>query len=199
MGVEIEVKAWVDDEKGLKEKLDGAANYLGAYVKEDSYWQPSDNAEKYRGVFKSGIRIRKENWERPQIEPPNDNTSFIKVCYKNKEVRNGIEVNDEREFDITNQAIFEDFLKNLGFEVDIYKTKQGWAWDYDGITVELSMVSGLGWFIELEILSENRDNFQSVQNSLITTLESIGIKKSSIEGRYYTEMLRALKAGKFRR
>ena len=43
MAVEIELKAWVDDEISLKQRLDTIATFLGAFHKEDNYWQPGGN------------------------------------------------------------------------------------------------------------------------------------------------------------
>jgi adenylate cyclase class IV len=86
----------------------------------------------------------------------------------------GIEVNDEREFNIRPEEgagggsgrkgeieppdrglrAFEELLRRLGLRPALSKRKRGWAWDCGEIRAELSHVESLGWFIELEILRE---------------------------------------------
>jgi adenylate cyclase class 2 len=79
------------------------------------------------------------------------------VNFKRKEVRDGIEVNDEREFEVSDAAVFGELLSRLGLAVWIRKRKTGEAWTWGGITIELSEIEGLGFFAELEILADKDD------------------------------------------
>ena len=127
MSVEIELKAWADNEKSLKNKLDRDLNPIGEYLKEDVYWVPGRGFEGFRENFRSGLRVRKETWKRTGGSDREDTKTI--VCFKMKEIRDSIEVNDEKEFEVSNPSVFEELIKNLGFEPDFEKTKQGWAWD----------------------------------------------------------------------
>jgi adenylate cyclase class 2 len=118
-----------------------------------------------------GVRIRRE------FESREDKTEYrrILVTYKARELYDGVEVNDEREFEIKPEAAesgvsgpgdevpdrglgaFEDLLRRFGLRPAIHKRKRGWAWDCGGIRAELSRVDNLGWFIELEIIREREE------------------------------------------
>jgi adenylate cyclase class 2 len=128
---------------------------------------------------------------------------------KRKERQAECEVNDEREFEVSDGAAFEELLELLGLEKQIYKHKQGFVWRYRGITVELCEVSGsvytepgpaesgepgyrnLGWFLELEILAkeDSPETVAAAREQLLSLLEQVGIGKESIESRYYSELL----------
>jgi adenylate cyclase, class 2 len=100
-------------------------------------------------------------------------------------------VNDEREFTVSDATVFGDLLSRLGLAVWIRKRKIGEAWTADGVTIELSEIEGLGFFVELEILADVDDaaTVAEARKRLQATLERIGIDAAKIETRYYTEML----------
>ncbi|MDR2494851.1 MAG: hypothetical protein LBD24_06485 [Spirochaetaceae bacterium] len=182
MATEIELKAWVSEPDALRERLDGLARGAGSFEKEDSYWY--DPAGR---LSASGIRIRKETDRNPQGE----DARRVLVTYKQKETRDGVEVNDEHEFLVSCDRPFEELLIRLGFVRGSCKHKRGWSWDYAGITVELACVEGLGWFVELEILSDSpaQEEVCAAKSRLREALETIGVGQDKIEPRYYTELL----------
>jgi predicted adenylyl cyclase CyaB len=191
MPFEIELKARLDDFVPIKESLSAAGTYLRSYKKSDSYWFPLQT-----GLFlPSGLRVRREN------STLADGTAIksILITYKTKEITAGIEINDEREFTISDADIFEELLTRLGLYRDICKEKEGWAWTIEAgidgsvqILAELSNVSGLGWFLELEIIADT-DDAKMVENCrkhLLAALEKLKIPKEQIESRPYTAMLK---------
>jgi adenylate cyclase class 2 len=117
------------------------------------------------------------------------------VTCKTREVREGIEINDEREFAVSDSACFEELLRRLGLKPGTRKHKQGWAWVFGDIRTELCEVSGLrrslGWFLEVEILAEDAlaPTVAAARHKLLDLLEKIGIPGSRIEDRYYLELL----------
>lgn len=189
MAIEIELKAWVDDPASVRRSIAAFATPAGSYRKDDSYWRypasprTEGGAEESRQRVElgSGIRIRREDLSDPAAV----------VNFKRKEVRDGIEVNDEREFEVSDAAVFGDLLSRLGLAVWIRKRKIGEAWKSDGVTIELSEIEGLGFFAELEILAEVDDaaTVAEARKRLLATLGRIGIDSNKIETRYYTEML----------
>ncbi|MDR3171079.1 MAG: class IV adenylate cyclase [Treponema sp.] len=183
MAIEIELKAWVDDSQELKKVLCSLAGYPAAFEKADAYWYPVGTET----ALSSGVRIR----EVAATDATGKVTRTIWVTYKIKEVREGIEVNDEREFEVSDKATFEELLRRVGLEPGVAKHKQGWAWEYEGITVELAQVAGLGWFVELEILADTggEDIVAGARTRLLACLHQLGIAENRIESRYYTEML----------
>jgi adenylate cyclase class 2 len=183
VAVEIELKARVDSPEACKKLLSVLAGPPVSFEKADSYWfwrkKPPGRD------MPPGIRIRQEGSggkEHPEI----------RINYKFKEVREGLEVNDEREFGVSDRAAFEEFLARLGFERGAEKHKKGWAWAYGDITAELCEVAPLGWFAELEILADNDrpETVNAARKRLLELLGNIGIGEDKIESRYYTEMLR---------
>ena len=193
MATEIELKARITNYEALKKLLGEKAEYLSAFEKADNYYflpEPSD-------LFPSGVRVRREK----RTFPDGTEKSISCVTFKRKEVRDGIEVNDEREFEVHPIEEFEDFLGRIGFRPGTAKKKRGWAFCRDGITAELVEVKGLGWFLELEIITDGiyddgsstdktpKAAFTEERNRLLGFLDSLGVSRESIESRFYSEML----------
>jgi adenylate cyclase class 2 len=183
---EIELKAHAEAPERLKAALETLAVYAGAFEKEDVYWFPKEPG---LPVPPSGIRVRKEK----NTSPRGELSGAVHVTYKSKETRGGIEINDEKEFDVSPAGEFEELMGLFGLERRIAKKKKGWAYRRGRINAELCEVEGLGWFIELEILSDKKDGetLDRAREELLRFLEDLGIDREKLESRYYTEMLRA--------
>jgi adenylate cyclase class 2 len=188
MSIEIEIKAWADDWKLVKNHIDDFAQFVGSCDKADTYWIIPEEMKPFAPELKSGVRIRKESFNKID----NQKELVTKVCFKKKEIRTDMEVNIEREFDISDSTVFEELLSNLGLVCGQSKHKKTLSWSYDDITIELSEIEGLGWFCELEIIAEQDDSdfIALSRNRLYETLKKTGIDSSRIETRYYTEMLK---------
>jgi adenylate cyclase class 2 len=119
------------------------------------------------------------------------------VTFKMKEVRDGVEINREREFRLQDgedgAAALEEMLGLFGLEPRSCKRKRGSAWDCGGVTAELHEVEGLGHFLELEILAEDGgvETVRQARAKLLDLLARCGIDRAKIESRYYTELLEA--------
>jgi len=190
MATEIEIKAHVKNCDKIKRLLFINAEYLGAFEKYDTYWYPEPGT--YSGLPSSGLRVRKENRSFPDGI---DRFSYL-VTYKAKERREEIEINEEKEFEATSlrgptAPVFEEFLALMGLKPGNSKKKNGMAFFWDGVNAELSEVEGLGWFIELEIVSNDykEENYDREKDRLLRILELLGIEMEEIETRYYSEML----------
>jgi adenylate cyclase class 2 len=204
MAVEIELKAHISDSESLRSVFSALAGRAISFEKDDCYWiapVPAGRAE----FPKSGIRVRRETY----THPDGREETRVLVTYKTKEVRNGIEINDEREFLVSDGDVFGEFLNRLGLRLGTKKHKNGWAWVYKGITTELCEVWGfnpsivgssaetgvrehtLGWFAELEILAtdDQDETVSAARNRLLELLDKAGIPRDQIEERYYSEML----------
>ncbi|GMO49194.1 MAG: hypothetical protein Ta2G_05860 [Termitinemataceae bacterium] len=199
MQIEIELKAHVDDTESVAKKLDALAAYQGTYKKEDQYYV-QDGLNNVQGALDlplSGVRIRVESF----CDHGGKETVKTTVNYKTKECRDGIEVNTENEFEIVGNAAhkqIEYLFLTLGLKHGVHKIKQGRLWKYGieetPISAELSLVEGLGYFLELEILSDRDDKavIEASRKRLLDLLELCGIEKEKIENRYYSEMLQNL-------
>jgi adenylate cyclase class 2 len=203
MPLEIELKARLDDCTPVEQRLSKLGTYCRSYKKSDSYWFPMQTGTGEASIPPSGVRVRRTHGADA------DGTAYesVLVTYKHKEISDGIEVNDEREFTVSASPPFEDLLIRLGLHKGICKEKQGRAWvippqaarqsgsEQRPILAELSLVTGLGWFVELEIIVED-DERQMVEESrkrLLALLEKLEIPADRIEARPYTVMLKEKK------
>ena len=198
MVTEIELKAHVRDSGGLRRRLTEIAEYLGSFEKNDAYWfsdedNNSGTQRKGRGFPPSTLRVRAES----RVLSDGREESATYATFKTKEVRDGIEINDEREFEVRpspghDGKDFEEFLRRIGFKPGAAKRKRGWTFSRHGITAELLEVDTLGWFIELEIVTDkNREEILvEGKKRLLDFLDTLGIGKENIESRFYSELLR---------
>ena len=184
MATEIELKAHIENHETLKNFLDGKAEYLSAFEKADCYYFLPEHS----GDFPSGVRVRREK----RTFPDGTEKSTSYVTYKKKEVSGGIEVNDEREFEVRPTGEFEEFLARTGWKPGAAKKKRGWAFCRDGITAELVEVERLGWFLELEIIAEkiSEEILEGERKRLLGFLDSLGVSREHIESRFYSELLK---------
>jgi adenylate cyclase class 2 len=199
MSIEMEVKARAEKED-CKKRMETAAGEGTVFAKDDAYWFPGVSRTGISdGLLRSGLRVRREKKAGKET---------ILVTWKKKEKRDGMEINDEKEIAVSDGALFEELLYSLGLQKKTTKHKEGWAWEIDGITAELAEVSGisgekaetansacggtpktLGWFLELEIITEDSETETAAKTRLFSLLEKAGIGKNKIESRYYTELL----------
>lgn len=212
---EIEIKAHVADPDSTERAIAAFAEFRKETIKNDTYWrkilaqpvgeraQPveegarSSGPEMAQSRTATGVDVSTGAQEPKQVKVRiRDENGEVIVTYKRKELQGDIEVNDEREFGISDRFPFEVLLGDLGFRPYITKEKRtrSFAWiSPEGmpLTIELSLVGGLGWFVELEILAKDPDAAETAkaQGILRATLERCGIPASAIEPRYYTDML----------
>jgi adenylate cyclase class 2 len=193
MATEVELKAHVRDSEALKKSLSGKADFKCAFEKRDVYWFRPEESD----LRVAKIRVRQEKLSFAD----GTEKSRCLVTYKAKEENNGIEVNEELEFEVEPAEAFEEFLKTAGLKPGAGKIKRGWGFLKDKITAELVEVESLGWFVELEILvsatSKNEKTIKKAKETLLAFLDSLGIERQAIEGRFYLDMLSAADQGTY--
>jgi len=194
--VEIELKAWLDDYESIKERLSSLGSYVRSYDKSDSYWLKGQDAA-CLVTTNTGIRVRRESG----FGADGCGHESVLVTIKNKTMSGNIEVNDEREFAVSDAVAFEEMLQGLGLSKVLCKEKHGWEWSIQAelvgkpdIKAEVSMVQGLGWFLEIEILSDdgNERAIEESRRELFALLQKLGVGEDRIETRQYAEMLKGL-------
>ena len=189
MAVEVELKTRIDDIEPLKERLFAIGHYNRSYQKVDTYWVS-------RQSFGPAVRVRREKG----VKADSMAYEFVLATVKTKTISDGIEVNDEREFSVSDGVFFEELLQSLGMFKALSKEKNGWAWDiHQGaalqpVDAELSLVTGLGWFLELEIICPDGETqvIEESRKRLLALLAELEIPSSWIEERPYTVMLQGL-------
>jgi predicted adenylyl cyclase CyaB len=140
-----------------------------------------------------GLRVRRET----QVSPDGEASGVCVVTFKTKQKWDGIEINEENEFTVSDGDVFSTLLGRLGFREDYHKHKTGDRWVVDGVTAELAEVGddrrSLGVFLELEIITDESDPgvVESAGARLFALLAGCGVGKDRIESRYYEELLRS--------
>lgn len=180
---EIEIKARVSQREALIQKLNSFASFQGKCVREDTYYAMRNPD----GTFsRKKLRIRKER---------TDSSSRILLTYKNKNfhTENGksIEVNDEKECEISSPEALESFLSDYGFETALTKRKEVMDWTYDEATLELCTVDRLGDFLEVEILSESdsEEIRKEKHGKLVSIITMCGLSEKDLEEKTYSQLL----------
>lgn len=174
MTTEVEIKAWVDDPQALRQLLAEHYHHERSYLKEDVY---------YRLPGGKGIEFRLRVEEKASM-----------VTAKRKSLKDGVEVNEEMEFHVSDAAEFERFAGYLGATVFARKRKSGDRYDASGTTIELSHVDRLGHFVEIERLVDDADSgrIRAAEREVRSLLGELGIPEEKVEPRYYTAMLAEL-------
>jgi adenylate cyclase class 2 len=191
---EIELKAHLADRSAAADRLNAFAVYAGFTEKSDTYWVMAQAVTQVSALIDTqmstaneipAIRVRETRLK--------DSGGETIVTFKKKELRNGVEVNNETEFTVSGREEFETLLRALTFSPKIRKRKATDSWHYENALIEISAVEGLGDFIEIELLSETDDpeTVAEYTRRLHEILEQTGVPQSAIEPRYYTEMLTA--------
>ncbi len=185
---EIELKAHIENIEKTKTTINTFARFLGTKDKTDVYWQLNG----LNPTKPVRVRIRQEL----STNTSKEITKSLMVTYKRKELRNtkesiAYEVNEENEFSISNREAFESILIDSGFNIALQKEKKVLQWEYNGVLLELCTITGLGDFLELEIVAENRKDstIKKAIDSLQSVLQQCGVPIEKIEKRYYSELM----------
>ena len=191
---EIEIKAHVTCPITTESKIRSFADFKSRIKKTDVYWKQAETGLK--------IRLRREEKYSGDIITQETNLDTI-ITYKKKTVQEQTEVNDECEFTVSDRTSFEFLLQELNFAVDIEKTKKTVSFSYlysknFTVTIELSEVPPLGYFIELEIVSDKTEAsvITKAKKALFSTLKLCDIPETDIETRFYTDMIKEISSNK---
>ena len=170
--VEVEIKAWVRNRDEVLAGLKDRYTFIRSFSKSDTYYRTPP------GATADHIRIRREG-------------TAIYLTFKEKSLSDFVEVNKEWEFELSDRSAAEALLLQLGCSPDYRKQKQGQAFSKGEITIELSDIQGLGCFLELEYLAQDRSlqTIEEARGHLLAILRDLEISESAIEPRFYLELL----------
>lgn len=173
--MEIELKARLRDKADVEKKVATFATFLRSFDKADEYWHGPD-WRFVRGT--KGFRLRMDDQK-------------AVVTFKQKRNDGGIEINNETEFEVSDAKAFEALVERIGCEPFYRKRKIGKAYEFEGCTIEIVDVEGIGSFIEIErlIQFDDPEAIAIAQGTLRTILSMAGVPASEIEGRSYSELV----------
>lgn len=189
---EIELKAHVKDPESIKKRLSTFASFQCYLEKKDTYFHiPSPLSEK--GFI--SVRIRRE-----AIQTSDGNSNRIVFTYKKKENRISndgiaIEVNEENETELSDDIPLIKAITDAGGVISLQKQKKSYEYHYETpfgtANIELVEVEKLGWFLEIEIVGEekNASHVEEIKTEIEKLIQKAGLPLETIEPRYYSEML----------
>ncbi|MXI85852.1 CYTH domain-containing protein [Sphaerochaeta halotolerans] len=190
MSYEVELKAHVDDPITLMHDIEQHTGIVDACCeeKDDIYYALLGDEPLFR--------LRMERFG-PSFHELSGNVRFTR---KYKNLKGGIEVNEEVEFltssDQAEQA--HAFFLSLGYQVYIRKTKRGYSYEWkvdetlSALHIELVEIASLGWFLEMEFVLEAEEQVPYARTRLLEVLSLLGVPQERIEERYYMHLLKEL-------
>ncbi len=167
---EVELKARIKDPKRIRQKIKKIARFVKKIKKVDYYYTPEKG-----GYPTKSLRIRNQG-------------SFHLVNFKKRiSYLQGIYTKKEVEFNLEDIKGFLAVLKEFGFRLWMIKHKESEVYKYKFANIELNHLRGLGWFIEVEILTRNK--VSEARKTILTIFKLLGINKKDIEKKGYTRLL----------
>ncbi len=167
--LEIEIKAFCDHIDDIRNRIkDMGASFLGILHEKDTYFNhPSRDFSK----TDEALRIRRSG-------------DLSVITYKGPKLSDRAKTRYEREVPVDDPEGLEDILIKLGFINSGSVSKEREEYMLNDILVCLDTVEILGTFVELEILSDDRED---AEKKLFSLAETLGL--SDFTMRSYLEMV----------
>jgi len=176
--VESKIKLKEDEVEEFRRRIRKIARFVKNEIKRDTYY-----AIVKRGYPKKAFRIRKvkDDWVM-NFKKWRKDLSDKKIVVK-----------EEFEFELKNTEVFLEFLEDLNFRKWVEKTKHNETYSFGkNCSIELNKVEKLGWFAEIEVLSDKK-TIGSSKEKIRKMIKKLGIDESMIDNTGYTKMLYSLK------
>jgi adenylate cyclase class 2 len=179
MPFEVELKAWIDDPEDMKQRLDHLGSFTRHFVKDDTY---------FVGMLDPGAA---GSGQPREFRLRGDSGEWI-CTFKEKQIVDGVETNDEREFFVSDPENFRELLLRLGCRETVHKHKSGLEYSVNGIKAEVVEIRHVGHFIELERMIEvlEPEKRNEAEADIRGLLETLGVGTDRIEPRPYTRMIK---------
>lgn len=172
MPIEVEIKARIPNPDEMADRLAARGVFQREYDKNDRYYGVP-------GEARTKFRLRSDDGR-------------LVCTFKEKQIGDRFEESRETEFAVTDGEAFERFAEYLGYQCVVEKRKVGRSWLIGAVRCELSNVSRIGTFLELEILlPDDADDMQrrAVRERLFDLLKDLEIDEDSVEVKPYTRMI----------
>lgn len=173
--IEVESKVFINPSRveEIRAKIKKIGKYSGKELKVDDYYT-LESFEKYP---EKSFRIRKVD-------------GYYIVNYKHPiSYKNGVHAKNEVEFKTENVKDFLKTIKNLGFRKFIRKEKRCEIYKIEkNFQIELNNVKNLGWFVEIEYLT-NAVGVDKARDRVVRAFRELGFGEKDIVKRGYTKLL----------
>jgi len=174
MGMEVEVKAYADDLKGIESRIkEMGAELAWEGEQQDTYF---NHPKRDFAKTDEALRIRKEK---------NRNS----LTYKGPKIDEHSKTREEIQFLIENPDAAGDMLVKLDFTPVGTVNKLRKNYQFDDLKISLDSVEGLGDFVEIEALDAgiSEQDVTEVRDKIIALMDDLGLKKR--ERTSYLELL----------
>lgn len=190
---EVELKAWItpENEEKIQKFLDTKTEFIGKKEKHDRNFCRAESEEKNKKI---AFRLREESSENSRKFWVTEKTHYYSD--------NGVEMNDELEFEVSSGESFEKFVISQGFEM--FYTKEKIVHQYTQkivfqnsenlenseefcVLFEQLEVPNLGKFLEVEIVCDEKF-LEQAEQKIVSIFEDLEIT-SDIEKAPYVVLL----------
>ena len=173
--IEVEAKIKVSNPKEFRKKIKKLARYKGKTKKIDDYY----TLESLKKYPRKTLRIREVGgYYEVNIKKK---VSYIKGVH----AKNELELKS-REKDL---PAFLGIIKEFGFRRFLRKEKHTEIYQIKkNFTIEINKVKELGWFIEVEYLSDLK-NIKRARDEVVKVIKKLGVSEKDIIKDGYTKMM----------
>lgn len=170
--VEMELKATIEDCEKIRKRMgsEGCEWSPVQYQVDTIYERRKGSAENVSPIF----RIRKCDG---------------KIYLTLKVLEEDVNTANEFEMEISDEKVMGDILRILDFEEKVKVRKKRQTTTFRGFNICLDDVEKLGTFIEIEKLSEDKEEKIEIYNEMRVLLFSLGVREKNFVILKYYEML----------
>jgi len=173
---EVEVKVRADHERVRRELDAHGAVHEGAVVQEDTYFDAphrsfaeTDEALRVREVVGLGDDRSEDAVEAALAD------ASSRVTYKGPLVDSETKTREEHETGVDSGTEMRAILDGLGFAEAARVRKVRERYGFQGVTVTLDDVDGLGEFVEVELETESEDDVPAARERAYEAMQSLGL------------------------
>ncbi|KDS92292.1 adenylate cyclase [Halorubrum saccharovorum] len=177
--VEIKVPADID---AVRERLrEAGAERVDARRQRDAYY---DAPHRDFAETDEALRVRHESplpdgigGETESSADPDAETT--KLTYKGPLLDEGSKTRTEHETAVVDGEAMAGVLSGLGFEPAAIVEKRREFWSFEGFTVTLDAVDGVGEFVEIEREIDDEDAIEATRDEALEALDRLGLDGDS--------------------
>ena len=180
MSVEVEIKLKIEDPEQLIEKLEGLGFIKGEQLLESDTYFTSENHDFVK--LGEALRVR-------QIRNVDTDEISAVITYKGKKLDDRSMAREELELEIPDAEVGKTLLQRIGFYSVPVLEKKRWHFRRNEMTACVDQVTGLGDYLELEIIVETEAEREGALQKIENMLLSLGYSMKDTTRHSYLSML----------
>ncbi len=171
--IEVEAKARIIHPEKFRVLAQKIGHYKGKERKVDDYY----SLESVNNYPKKSLRVRKRS-------------GFHEINFKQRiSYKNGVYAKKETEFRVSDISGFLRLIHEFGFKKWLTKEKYTELYEIKkNFHIELNHVKKLGWFVEVEYLSSQKD-IEKARAEVLRVMNQLSLHKKDIVKEGYTKLL----------